>query len=168
MKKTLYVMVGIPGSGKSYWANKHIRDMMGKVSYVSRDEVRYSMITEKDEYFSKEKQVYKEFINRIKNDLNEYDTVIADATHINKASRTKLLRALGESLKDVAVIAVVMKVPLEMALERNNKREGLACVPVPTIKRMHSTMTIPTIDEGFIAVWINENGNFFILEESEI
>lgn len=33
--------------------------------YISRDEIRYSMISDKDEYFSKEKEVFNEYVKQI-------------------------------------------------------------------------------------------------------
>ena len=86
----LYIVMGTPGSGKSTWIQNHLDEHS---VWVSRDDVRFSMVAEDEEYFSKEKQVFKEYTRRINNALeNGYD-VFADATHLNKASRNKLLTA---------------------------------------------------------------------------
>ena len=51
-------MVGPPAAGKSYFAKNHlVKD--DTWAYVSRDEIRFSIITEEDKYFSKEKEVFK-------------------------------------------------------------------------------------------------------------
>ena len=47
-------MVGCPGSGKSTWAKKHLPDTY----YVSRDEVRFSLLQDGEDYFSHEKEVF--------------------------------------------------------------------------------------------------------------
>ena len=60
--KTLYVMVGIPGSGKSTFINTHCQSDW---KIVSRDQVRFSIVREDEEYFSKEKKVFKTFIEEI-------------------------------------------------------------------------------------------------------
>ena len=59
----LYLMVGIPGSGKStFIANtKEVRTLI-----VSRDAIRFSMVSEGESYFKKEKEVFNTFINRCK------------------------------------------------------------------------------------------------------
>jgi tRNA uridine 5-carbamoylmethylation protein Kti12 len=111
------------------------------------------MLTNKDAYFSKEHEVYKEFIKEIKNALNTSDAVFADATHLTQASRTKLLRALGPALKDVEVNAIALKVPMDIAIARNNERDGLQRVPEGVIKSMYKDYTTPTIEEGFDNVW---------------
>lgn len=93
MKKTkLYLMCGIPGSGKStYLKTRFIQPPV----VVSRDEIRFKMVREDEEYFSHEKEVYNEFINQITQELKFFQEVFVDATHLNEASRTKLLRSLG-------------------------------------------------------------------------
>ena len=57
MKKHLYLMMGVAGSGKSTYAKNILKD--GDI-YISRDEIRYSLLTEEDDYFAKENEVIKE------------------------------------------------------------------------------------------------------------
>ena len=71
---------------------------------VSRDAIRFSMINDNDEYFQKEKNVWKEYIHQIQEEINANNTVIADATHLNKKSRQKLLNTLN--LKDYVVFVL--------------------------------------------------------------
>ena len=49
--KELVLMMGVPGSGKSTYAHNIIKT--GDI-YISRDEIRYSMLAEDDDYFAKE------------------------------------------------------------------------------------------------------------------
>ena len=76
-------MCGAPGSGKTYWAKKALELKSGEVpiKYFSRDEVRFEMVPEDEEYFSKEDAVFKEWIRRIQEalDSDEDCYVIADA-----------------------------------------------------------------------------------------
>ena len=55
MNNTLVLMCGAPGSGKTTIAKKL---MCNNDLYISRDEIRYSMISNEYEYFSKEKEVF--------------------------------------------------------------------------------------------------------------
>jgi len=147
---TLYIMVGAPGSGKSYFAKKYLFAGKPHIVYISRDEVRYSMINEKDAYFSKEDDVFAEFVRRIKYHIAiGADAVIADATHLNWNSRRKLLNALNilnETNNNLAIIPVVLKPNINIVLERNNTREGRANVPEDVVKRMWNNQTSPWDD----------------------
>ena len=104
-KPKLYLMCGVPASGKSYFAEKHMDEE--KDVYISRDQVRFEMVPETDEYFSREKEVYEEWIKRIAWALNAGFNVWADATHLNKKSRAKTFHALAKKGIDFASIEVM-------------------------------------------------------------
>ena len=154
MKKKLFLMVGIPGSGKSTFIKDYTKKMYQPYAVISRDDIRFKMVSENEPHFSKEKAVFKELVAEIKDSLSKNDITFADATHINECSRGKLLRALGESLKDIEVHALVFKVPVELAIERNNGREGRKVVPETAIRNMNSQFTMPSFEEGIDIVGI--------------
>ena len=56
-KKQLWIMVGVPGSGKDYWIDKHISSFNGNVKVISRDKIRLSILKDGEDYFSHEKEV---------------------------------------------------------------------------------------------------------------
>ena len=152
--KKLFLMVGIPGSGKSTFIKDYTKKMYQSYAVISRDDIRFNMVSEDEPYFSKEKAVFKEFVDKIKESLSKNDITFADATHINENSRCKLFRALGENLKGIEVHALVFKVPVELAIERNSNREGRKLVPETAIRNMNSQFTIPSFEEGIDVVGI--------------
>lgn len=87
---TLYVACGIPDSGKSttFRSIKEIVDKVGKNTFeiVSRDTIRFTKLRENKniQYFDKEKEVWKEYVDTIQKYLDEkIDFVVADATQLN-------------------------------------------------------------------------------------
>ena len=151
----LRIMMGCPGSGKSTFATSMM--MTGEV-YVSRDAIRFSMITEDDEYFSKEDEVFNKFIEIIDVNLAAGKTVYANATHLNRKARLKLLNSL--TVKPDFIEIIYMKTPLEVCLERNNKRKGTrAFVPRSVIRRMYASIEEPKYKEGkyeYTVIWVKE------------
>lgn len=143
--KNLYVLVGCPGSGKSFYG-RTILSIDLNCPIISRDEVRFSIIGEGEDYFSHETKVFNTFVKRIKKELEENGKCIADATHITIASRNKLLRALN--MNDIKVHLIVMDTPLDVCLKRNSTRTGRACVPESAIRHMYCTMEYPTLNEN--------------------
>lgn len=144
--KTLYLMVGCPGSGKSFYAKYYLQDENTHI--VSRDEIRFSLLEEKDNYFAKEDEVFKIFVNKIKEELNNGFNVIADATHLNKRSRVKLLSHLHLDTDEVEVIPIVMRTPLDICIKRNDTRKGTrAYVPPASIADMYDNCTKPDFEE---------------------
>ena len=146
-------MVGAAGSGKTYFAKNHLMKNDENLYYVSRDEVRFSIITDENEYFSKENEVFQIFINKIKYYLDSKtfacSGVIADATHLNWPSRRKLLNALGilnGAYPNLEIIPVVVRPELDVVLERNNQREGRARVPKDTVIHMRNSQISPWKD----------------------
>lgn len=157
--KNLFVLVGVPGTGKSTFIQNHFLPQLNlSTKVISRDEIRFSMIGMEEEYFSHEKEVFTEFIKQIKHSLKENTNTIVDATHINCGSRTKLLHAIGKDLKDVSVSAIVILNDLDTILAQNENRTGRAYVPKSVIRRMYASFSLPTLDEGFTEIMIYKNG----------
>ena len=161
----LFIMVGIPGSGKSTWCKKNI-GLLGK--YISRDEIRFSMVTEDEEYFSKENEVFKTFCNKITETLEKGYDVYADATHINGSSRAKTIRNV-RGYDNLYVI--VLDTPLTIALQQNEKRKGTrAYVPRGVIRRMSSQFVYPEYNEGFKEIylisWKGDKNDLLSINES--
>lgn len=158
MKTRLFLMMGCPGSGKSTFLKENI-NIFNSPKIISRDKIRFSLLKEGDAYFSKEDEVFRRFINDINNSLNRgYGDTIVDATHINSGSRLKLLRNIQASYDEAIVIWI--KVPLQVALERNQSRGGIELVPEDAIRRMYGSLTKPTKEEGIDKLWtVVENGD---------
>ena len=146
--KNLFVMCGIPGSGKSTWISQN----RPNAYVISRDKVRFSLVQEDQPYFSQETKVFKTFIKQIQDALDSDDTpqdIYCDATHITKASRDKLFNALN--LKNVEnVIVIVLRPTLQETLRRNNLRVGRERVPESAIIRMWHQFQRPENDEDRI------------------
>lgn len=157
MKNVLILMVGIPGSGKTTIAKRRASD---RDIYISRDEIRFSLLNDGEDYFSKENLVLKTFIKKINQAIesDKYRFIFADATHLNRNSRQKILTHLVT--KPATIFAMYVDTPLEVAIARNEKRIGRAYVPPKQIKKMYNSIETPTKQEGIDVVFIlDENGN---------
>lgn len=152
---------GIPGSGKSTEARRMVESLASKnisVGYVSRDEVRFSMISKNGEYFSKEKEVFSKFVKKMNNSLNKNDCTIIDATHISKASRAKILRRV-ENPNNVRLLVLYLTTPIDVCMRQNDLRTGREQVPHEVIEKMAKQFEDPTEKEftgfGFnsVEVW---------------
>ena len=158
----LYVLCGLPGCGKTTWTRKKMAENTSstdpKWAYVSRDEVRFSMIKEEDDYFSKEKQVFNEFVNRICANLSDawITNVIADATHLNEISRSKLIDAICRKRPNLPlrITMVYFDVPLEVCKFRNDKRNGRARVPDNVLEKMYAQLEFPKLRTGLKSIEI--------------
>lgn len=136
----LYLLSGAPGSGKSTYAKEWLKEHP-EATYISRDEIRFSFIKDGDGYFSKEKQVFREFARSAKAVLDNGGTVLLDATHLNIYSVKKILNALQWN-EEFGIIR--LEVPLEILLERNDRRLGRQYVPEDKLIEMFNRLDDPT------------------------
>lgn len=139
-KKVLYIAVGAPNSGKTSLINFRCEAFGGV--HISRDKIRFALLKPEDNYFAHEKEVFTSFVNEIQKALDDEEGsefVYADATHLNKTSRSKLIRNL--KLDNVEKIVILrFQVPLETLLERNETREGLEKIAPSAIERMYYSL----------------------------
>ena len=141
-EKNLVLLVGIPGAGKSTWLRNHLGE---GDAHVSRDEVRFSILDENEDYFSHETEVFDKFVEKINENLKAGKRVFADATHISWASRRKLLERIKDK-KDIDIDVYVFRTSLGTCLERNRERIGRSYVPEKIVRRMNAQMTDPAHD----------------------
>ena len=137
----LYMMVGLPGSGKTSYA-KTIENAV----VLSSDEIRESLFGDcndqkhNNELFS---YIHKQLIKNLKDNKD----VVMDATNISKKRRIHLLKQIP---KDVKKHCIVMATPYEDCLKRNFERERK--VPESVIRRMRLSWCPPHTSEGFDSI----------------
>lgn len=149
----LIMMMGIAGAGKSTWIKQNYPDVVP----VSRDEIRFDILDEKGgEYFDHEDEVFNNFIHQIIGSLVADEVTIADATHLNRKARLKVLSRVRKYANEVEVVWI--RVPLETALKQNAMRSGRSRVPNDVIKRMYQSIERPEDNEGFTKLTIVERG----------
>lgn len=145
MPPRLFIMCGLPASGKSTFVQQFIKN--NDIRYVSRDEIRFSMIKKDEEYFSHEKEVFRKFAGTVAQTLIDGFDVIADATHLNRISRDKLIRAIDQYTTEYTITYIVLETSLETCMKRNALREGRARVPDSVMKSMAENWEDITISE---------------------
>ena len=151
-QKRVFLISGIPGSGKSTFVRERIAKYGGY--HVSRDEIRFNLLDKYGgDYFSHEDEVINTFYNNI-NELLDSDEqcvdIYVDATHLTRAARMNVLNKIHK--EKAYLIAVWFDVPLELCLARNDKREGRARVPRQTIEDMFRRYSKPS-KHDFDEVW---------------
>lgn len=125
----LYVMCGVPGSGKTTQSKRMEREQ-GLVRF-SFDEMRCLRL--------------EEFIRPALQALQEGKSVILDSTNLRVNIRMKILQAVADI--PCKKIVVYMNTPLEECLYRNANRECRLqdCI----IESTHRSLQPPTLDEGW-------------------
>jgi predicted kinase len=157
--KTAYILVGVPGSGKSTWVENMIRsDSMKYCSVISTDYYveqyaeslgkTYSEVFE--EYMPKAVEKMVEDVKFARDcDFN----IIWDQTSTTVASRAKKFRMLP----DYRHIAVVFKTPSSAELQRRLLNRPGKNIPDHVLKGMIDGFVFPTKQEGYDQIWIVEN-----------
>lgn len=111
------------------------------------------MLEDDEDYFAHEGTVFTTFLQKIEEALlSKVDRVFADASHLNQASRAKVINKVGQYADEIDVIW--LRTPLMECYKRNENRTGRARVPKSTIKSMYDSIQEPSIKEGINRVYI--------------
>lgn len=146
----LFLMMGCPGAGKSTFLKNKIKKDTSVI--ISRDTIRFSIVKPNEEYFSHEDEVLKIFWKQINEALASNKNVFVDQTSLTPKSRKYLLQNVhGYTHANL----IWVNEELETCLERNEMRRGTrAYVPRSVIRRMHSQIIEPSLDEGFYRIYL--------------
>lgn len=167
MTQEVKLMVGIPASGKSTWIKREVEALENEhktTAVISRDYVREHMLQPGEDYFARETEVFNEFVRQINEAIAlGIDVVFIDATHVNHASRNKVLSRLVVD-PNTSLTLEVMLTSAATCLNRNSKRTGFAKIPNSAIQKMAKSFKVPEISEfpknrwGFKNIKINIHG----------
>ena len=141
-KPVVYMMVGIPGSGKSTWIAKNQQDTWVVVSPDTLLETQYNYEWTPERAAEAWATSYQQFGRG----LLVGQTMVWDATFTSPITRAAILHtAKGAGYR---IEAIFCDTPIEVCIERNQKR-GREPVPESTIHRMAENLQPPTESEGF-------------------
>lgn len=150
-EQTLYVMIGLPASGKSYIAENMAEDKSAIV--ISSDNIRKEIFGD-NKTQDNPNEVFRVAHEEISSYLQLGENVIFDATNISYKHRRTLLQKVKKH--NVRCTAIFVATPIEEIFHNNKSRNRE--VPEYVIKRMLKSIYIPFWHEGWddiLIVWNN-------------
>lgn len=147
-----YQLIGVPGSGKSTWAEA--QDWAHLCAHISTDKWVEIFAKEIGSTYSR---VFTDFMPMAV-DLMAKEVVVAremgrdiiwDQTSVNVKSRKKKFNMLP----DYDHIAVVFKTPEHTELMRRLSNRPGKDIPDHVISSMIASFEMPTLEEGFKEIW---------------
>ena len=150
--KKLYVLVGVPGSGKSTWVKN--QKWADQCVVVSTDEFVEDYAKECGQTYSEVFDDYmptavKLMADKVVRAREAGKDIIWDQTSTSIATRAKKLRMLPDYYK----IAVVFNKPDDEELKRRLASRPGKNVPWAVIDQMWGSWEDPTEEEGFNEIW---------------
>lgn len=127
---------------------KVIQDSHDDCIIISRDQIRFALLQEGEDYFAHEDEVVNKYYDAVSRALEVHKYVIADATQILPASRNKLFKNISIP-KGTKIVGVWIEVDEATAIKNNRQRSGRAYVPEDTIKKMYKQKVSPAESEPF-------------------
>ncbi|MFA6889391.1 MAG: ATP-binding protein [Bacilli bacterium] len=151
---TIYMMVGIPGSGKTSIAHK-LQITLDAI-IVSSDFVRLTHPK------WKESLIFPEVYRLIGEHLRNHQHVIFDATNIDVETRKRHLAAIREEANSFRLVAYFIKTDPSVCIKRiilRNQQANELLFPPEIVMVYHQKLVYPTIQEGFESVITIDNND---------
>lgn len=158
-RPTVFVLTGIPGSGKSTWAQLQVRGHSSDYQILSTDYFLEFIAKENGENYT---WAFENHFGEAKARMDkqaetafkEKKNVICDQTHMGVKSRR---RAMARASKDYHKISVVFQTTPYNIAKRVTTRAAATgkMIPNSVIRRFEFSYEEPTLDEGFEKVFFN-------------
>lgn len=142
----LIILIGPPGSGKSYFTNV-LKDKGYEIQ--SSDAIREKLFGDENDQ-QKPWLVFKILHENLIKGLNAGKNEVYDACNTNKSTRKSIFKTLRTAdITDVHIVGVLMDTPKSVCIERDKTRSRT--VGEEVIERMYDDLSKkpPSIDEGF-------------------
>ena len=139
----LFIMQGLPGSGKSTIA-KSISEEIDNTIIHSSDDLRKELFGDETNQ-EKNNELFAELHKRIISDLEHGKNVIYDATNISKKNRISFLKEIKQV--KCSPVNILVMTPFNVCLQRDKERDRV--VGKSVIKRMYESWQPPHYSEGF-------------------
>lgn len=141
MKPTVTLLVGIPGSGKTTWANNNHKE---NEVVLSSDLIRKELFNDETNQ-ENNKLVFTTLYKRARNLIKQGKSVIIDATNVTVNDRARALNNFAGL--DVYKIAIVFKTEPDICKVRDKLRART--VGEEVINKFVEKFTNPKSEEGF-------------------
>jgi predicted kinase len=150
--KTLHMMIGIAGSGKSTYSTTLQKNLHYEPIIISSDGIRFNICGD-ESVQSKNDLVFNTIRSILIYNMSLNKDIIYDATNYNRKNR-KIVMSLASAF-NYNVIGYYFDIPLEECKKRNQSRERV--VPEHVLEKQFSKLKMPELDEGFSEIVVIKN-----------
>lgn len=139
---TLFIMIGLPGSGKSSFVQR----ILPHCRHISLDRLH------------KRPREERTFLQA----LSEQVDIVIDNTNPTRQDRQRYIPLASQT--GYRIVGYFLRSKVSECLVRNSQRQGKARVPDVAIRSIASVLEYPLLDEGFDTLFhvVAENGDFLI------
>jgi len=138
------MLCGLPGSGKSYYADGIVKENNNIVK-LSSDDLRLELYNDVNDY-THNGEVFAALYERARQLLENNVNVIIDATNLNRSKRIEFIRIFKRFFKEI----VYFNRPFDLSYMRNVTRERVVSEDV--FNRMYKNAHIPSYLEGWDSI----------------
>ena len=149
------ILVGLPGSGKSTYAEDYVQDHIENTVAFSSDGIRKVLYGDESIQGDASK-VFRKLHERTAMYLQEGLNVVYDATNVNRKSRKEIIK-LAKSIPNVTVECHIIWAPYEDCIKRDSLRNRT--VGEQVIKKFLYRWETPYYNEGIDTIRIIHNVN---------
>jgi predicted kinase len=148
---SVYVLMGLPGSGKTTWRNRFVAECHGAAHAVARDDVVEEVavlhgVTYREAWTAFSKTIDKEFRRRLTEAFTLGEDVVVDNTNLTAKARRRIFSRVPEDWEKVGVIFDVPEHWLVHRLLARADAGGKRVAPW-LVSRMRLVWTPPAPDD---------------------